>query len=178
MPACRKAFRIGRMRRALALIISVITLSALSFIPAGGATNKPGTSCAKVGAKATYKSQKVTCVKVGTKSRWQLSANAKSSPSTSKSASPSASPTASPSSSSTTKRYTMVDVQSHSSPSSCWTVVNGNVYDVTTWIDEHPGGPARIKGLCGRDGTDSFRGQHGSRVDSYLKVYLIGVLTR
>lgn len=169
MPGWRKAFRISVMRRAFALILSAITLSALSSIPADAASNEPGSACTKVGAKATYKSQKVACVKVGKKLRWQATVSVSTSPTPIRSASPSATPT--------TKKFTMADVQSHSSPSSCWTVVNGLVYDVTTWIDEHPGGPARIKGLCGRDGTDTFRGQHGSRVDSYLKVYLIGTLT-
>lgn len=56
--------------------------------------------------------------------------------------------------------YTMAQVQEHNSSSSCWTVINGDVYDVTDWIGQHPGGPARIEGLCGTDGTNQFEGQH------------------
>ncbi|PKQ32468.1 MAG: hypothetical protein CVT62_04030 [Actinobacteria bacterium HGW-Actinobacteria-2] len=57
----------------------------------------------------------------------------------------------------------MAQVQQHASATSCWTVVDGKVYDVTNWINQHPGGPQRIIGLCGTDGTAAFHGQHGSQ---------------
>ncbi|RYC55914.1 hypothetical protein CHU98_g10289, partial [Xylaria longipes] len=34
------------------------------------------------------------------------------------------------------------EIASHRSTSSCWIVVNGKVYDVTTYLNEHPGGAA------------------------------------
>ena len=55
----------------------------------------------------------------------------------------------------------MAQVRKHSDASSCWTVINGDVYDLTKWVNRHPGGPARILGLCGRDGTAAFRAEHG-----------------
>lgn len=36
--------------------------------------------------------------------------------------------------------FTMAQVQAHNSASSCYSVVNGSVYDLTNWIDRHPGG--------------------------------------
>ena len=54
----------------------------------------------------------------------------------------------------------MAVVNDHDNETSCWTVINDEVYDVTAWISQHPGGPARIKGLCGQDGTSQFTGQH------------------
>ncbi|WP_392467151.1 cytochrome b5 domain-containing protein [Arsenicicoccus cauae] len=58
------------------------------------------------------------------------------------------------------KTYTMAVVNDHDNETSCWTVINDQVYDVTSWIGQHPGGPERIKGLCGQDGTAQFTGQH------------------
>jgi cytochrome b involved in lipid metabolism len=59
---------------------------------------------------------------------------------------------------------------------SCWTVINGNVYDLTDWISSHPGGASRILGLCGIDGTSQFEGQHGgsASVGSTLEMYRLG----
>ena len=57
--------------------------------------------------------------------------------------------------------YTMADVSTHASTASCWTVVNNTVYDVTKWILRHPGGTRAIAGMCGKDATAAFTGQHG-----------------
>lgn len=76
--------------------------------------------------------------------------------------------------------YTMAQVETHASGSSCWTVVNGNVYDVTAWISKHPGGRGAIMGMCGRDASAAFDGQHGGqrRPEAELANYKIGVLAR
>ena len=74
--------------------------------------------------------------------------------------------------------YTMAQVQQHASATSCWTVVNGGVFDLTSWITQHPGGEAVIKGLCGIDGTKAFVAQHGSlgKAVNQLKQFKIGTL--
>jgi len=79
-----------------------------------------------------------------------------------------------------TGSYTMADVQKHNSGSSCWTAINGNVYDVTNWINQHPGGPDAILSLCGTDGSSAFNGQHGGqgRPESELATFKIGTLTQ
>src|SRR4051812_33182532 len=55
--------------------------------------------------------------------------------------------------------YTLADVSKHKDASSCWTAINGGVYDVTSWIDQHPGGRDAILSLCGKDGSSAFNGQ-------------------
>lgn len=74
--------------------------------------------------------------------------------------------------------YTLTDVAAHSSAQSCWTTINGNVYDVTSWISQHPGGAEAILSLCGHDGSAAFNGQHGGqrRPASELAGFKIGVL--
>lgn len=57
----------------------------------------------------------------------------------------------------------MVDVVKHNKSSDCWTVVNGGVYNVTSWINEHPGGASAIISMCGVDGSSAFDDQHGGQ---------------
>ena len=88
-----------------------------------------------------------------------------------------AAPAAPPASAASTT-YTMADVKKHADENSCWTIVDGKVYDVTSWIGQHPGGPDRIKALCGNDATGAFNGQHGNDTTpkNRLASFQIGVL--
>lgn len=76
--------------------------------------------------------------------------------------------------------YTMADVIKHADKTSCWTAINGSVYDVTSWIDQHPGGPEAIEYLCGKDGSSAFNDQHGGqrRPAQELASFLIGTLAQ
>jgi len=76
-----------------------------------------------------------------------------------------------------TRLYSMNEVVMHSTATSCWSVINGNVYDLTNWITNHPGGTNAILSLCGKDGTASFTGKHAGDLnpEAELKNYLIGV---
>ncbi len=76
------------------------------------------------------------------------------------------------------KSYTMAEVATHNSASSCWTVVSGKVYDVTSFTSRHPGGAEKIEALCGKDGTSQFMDQHSgdSRPERTLANLSIGVL--
>jgi cytochrome b involved in lipid metabolism len=78
------------------------------------------------------------------------------------------------------RTYTLGEVAVHNSASSCWTTINGGVYDVTNWINQHPGGSQAILSLCGKDGSVAFNGQHGGqpRPASELATFKIGTLSR
>jgi cytochrome b involved in lipid metabolism len=58
------------------------------------------------------------------------------------------------------KGFTMAQVAEHKDATSCWSAVSGTVYDLTSWISEHPGGERQILGICGKDGTSAFNRQH------------------
>ncbi len=79
-----------------------------------------------------------------------------------------------------TKTYTLADVSKHNNPSDCWTTVNGKVYDVTKWINKHPGGAKEIIPMCGVDGSVRYNGQHGGqkRPANELETFLIGDLIK
>ncbi|MEK7098457.1 MAG: cytochrome b5-like heme/steroid binding domain-containing protein [Patescibacteria group bacterium] len=57
--------------------------------------------------------------------------------------------------------YTLADISGHKDRSSCWSTINGGVYDLTSWIPKHPGGEQAILQLCGTDGSAKFNRQHG-----------------
>lgn len=74
--------------------------------------------------------------------------------------------------------FTLAQVATHNSRSSCYTVVSGTVYDVTEWISKHPGGQFAILSMCGKDATAAFKNQHGgqTRPESELASFKIGTL--
>jgi cytochrome b involved in lipid metabolism len=76
--------------------------------------------------------------------------------------------------------YTLIEVSKHKDGSSCWSVVNGKVYDLTAWINQHPGGPSRILSICGIDGSSAFNIQHEgqSRPANELAGFYIGDLLK
>lgn len=60
-----------------------------------------------------------------------------------------------------TQTYTASEVATHNTSSSCWSIINSKVYDLTSYISRHPGGSSNITRICGEDGTSAFMGQHG-----------------
>lgn len=76
--------------------------------------------------------------------------------------------------------YTLAQVATHKDATSCWSIVNGNVYDLTSWITKHPGGRGSILGICGKDGASAFQGQHGSNMNAKqtLETFKIGTLKK
>lgn len=54
------------------------------------------------------------------------------------------------------KVITWMELKSHSSKESCWTVIENNVYDVTQYLGEHPGGEDILIKFGGKDSTFEF----------------------
>ncbi|TSC55022.1 MAG: nitrate reductase [Parcubacteria group bacterium LiPW_30] len=78
------------------------------------------------------------------------------------------------------KTYTLADFSTHNSKESCWSVINGKVYDLTPWVSKHPGGESAILSICGKDGTDNFLGKHegDEKPEAKLATFYIGVLAQ
>ncbi len=47
----------------------------------------------------------------------------------------------------------------HNRPNDLYIVIRGVVYDVTNFLDFHPGGPKVLLQFAGIDGTTSFEGK-------------------
>jgi cytochrome b involved in lipid metabolism len=75
---------------------------------------------------------------------------------------------------------TIETVKQHNSDKSCWTIIDGYVYDLTKWITSHPGGEGVIRSLCGKDGTASYKSQHANqrKPEQRLESYLLGPLSK
>ncbi|KZV88556.1 hypothetical protein EXIGLDRAFT_563744, partial [Exidia glandulosa HHB12029] len=60
-------------------------------------------------------------------------------------------------------------VAKHNSRESCWVVIAGRVYDVTQFLDEHPGGASVILKYAGRDATAEYEELHApGTLDEHL----------
>ena len=79
------------------------------------------------------------------------------------------------------RSITQEEVAKHSTASDCWMAIEGNVYDVTSFIPNHPGGQAIALG-CGKDATALFNSRpnngtsHSNRARDILSGMQIGVL--
>ena len=95
-------------------------------------------------------------------------------------AAPAPTVTPTPTATATPAGYTMEQVKANNSSSKCWSAINDKVYDLTNWINSHPGGAGAITSLCGKDGTSSFNGRHGGSGEpaSRLASYLLGPLAK
>jgi cytochrome b involved in lipid metabolism len=81
---------------------------------------------------------------------------------------------------SATSSFTLADVAKHNKPSDCWLAIRGAVYNVTNYVDLHPGGADLILMYCGKDATQAYNTQggrgrgHSSRADAQLANYKLG----
>ena len=178
----KESLMIRNLKILIALVIFSLTLltpwqSATAVVP------KTGASCAKIGQVLDYQGKRFTCIKSGSKRVWSkgsaipTAARPTSTPTASPTPAASKTPS-SPSPTSTTREYTLAEVQTHNTVSNCWSVINGDVYNLTTWIGSHPGGAAAITQLCGTDGTRAFNNQHEGegKVMRQLGLFNIGRL--
>nr|ODN93938.1 L-mandelate dehydrogenase [Cryptococcus depauperatus CBS 7841] len=60
------------------------------------------------------------------------------------------------------KLISFEEVQKHNKPDDCWVVIDGKIYDVTEFLENHPGGPEIIIANAGKDATQIFKPVHPS----------------
>lgn len=75
------------------------------------------------------------------------------------------------------KVFSLMEVSLHTDMSSCWIVIRDKVYDVTNFLDEHPGGREIILEHAGMDATTVFQDiSHSIEAQKILSKYQIGEL--
>lgn len=73
------------------------------------------------------------------------------------------------------KVYSVEDVAKHNTVDDIWVVYNGLVYDVSRFIDEHPGGEEVLADVAGTDATADFDDiGHSDDAHEILRGLLIG----
>lgn len=74
------------------------------------------------------------------------------------------------------KVLTREEVSRHSTEGDLWIIIDTVVYDMSRFIDMHPGGAFPILEYAGKDATDAFYGLHKQEVlDKYAR-YRIGTI--
>ena len=72
-------------------------------------------------------------------------------------------------------KYTRDEVSMHYDEGDCWIIIAGKVYDVSLFLDEHPGGIEVIMEYAGLDATSDFEDlPHPPEAYDMIKTYLIG----
>jgi fatty acid desaturase len=74
-----------------------------------------------------------------------------------------------------TRTFTWPEISRHNKKADCWIVIDGNVYDVTSWIDRHPGGNV-ISSLAGEDVSALFHSSHFRDVGHVMRRFHIGAV--
>jgi len=86
------------------------------------------------------------------------------------------------------KTFSTAEVSNHNQSNDCWTIIRGNVYDLTSFIARHPGGDEILR-ACGTDATTLFESRtsesgetigsgtpHSASAQSQLESLKIGTL--
>mmetsp|Transcript_19309 Transcript_19309/g.26972 ORF Transcript_19309/g.26972 Transcript_19309/m.26972 type:complete len:135 (+) Transcript_19309:124-528(+) len=75
------------------------------------------------------------------------------------------------------KIYTADDVKNHNKKDDIWFIVHGKVYNLTKYLDEHPGGVEIMEENAGKDVSDQFEEFfHSTDAREILKKHEVGVL--
>ncbi|XP_076147206.1 cytochrome b5 isoform X3 [Alosa pseudoharengus] len=73
--------------------------------------------------------------------------------------------------------YRLTDVEQRNSFKSTWIIINHNIYDVTTFLEEHPGGEEVLREQGGGDATESFEDVgHSTDAREMAKSMIVGQL--
>ncbi|XP_008791612.1 cytochrome b5 [Phoenix dactylifera] len=73
------------------------------------------------------------------------------------------------------KTYHFDEVAKHNVTKDCWVVISGKVFDVTPFMDEHPGGDEVLLAVTGKDATDDFEDVgHSTSAKEMMSKYCIG----
>jgi len=75
-----------------------------------------------------------------------------------------------------TTKYSKEEIAKHCTNGDCWLIIEGKVYDVSSYMEDHPGGyDIMLENAGGKDATDEYGyADHSKRAKSMLADYYIG----
>ncbi|KAI1749865.1 hypothetical protein F4782DRAFT_511178 [Xylaria castorea] len=73
--------------------------------------------------------------------------------------------------------YTAKEVAAHNTPADAWMVIHGQVYNVTNYLQDHPGGAEVLIDVAGRDASEDFdNAGHSEDASEIMASYHVGKL--
>ncbi|KAE9605762.1 hypothetical protein Lal_00025194 [Lupinus albus] len=72
------------------------------------------------------------------------------------------------------KVYTFEEVSKHNDKNDCWIIVHGKVYDITSFLDDHPGGVEPLLMATEKDASNDFEdiGHSDSAIEDMQNYYV------
>ncbi|XP_036952190.1 cytochrome b5 [Acanthopagrus latus] len=75
------------------------------------------------------------------------------------------------------KYYTLEEIRVHNMCNDTWLIIHDKIYDITRFLEEHPGGEEVLLEQAGADATESFEDVgHSTDAREMLQQYFIGEL--
>eukprot|EP00977_Amphora_coffeiformis_P022572 scaffold11051_cov165-Amphora_coffeaeformis.AAC.1 len=71
-------------------------------------------------------------------------------------------------------QVTYASMALHDVPEDCWMEIHGNVYDLTEYAPDHPGGPEYVTDYCGMEATSAFDMEHSTSLLGLIRQYNLG----
>ncbi|NBH31934.1 cytochrome b5 domain-containing protein [Staphylococcus warneri] len=73
------------------------------------------------------------------------------------------------------KTHLFEEVANHNKTQDCWLIISGKVYDVTPFMEDHPGGDEVLLSATGKDATNDFEDVgHSDSAREMMDKYYIG----
>ncbi|KKP37373.1 MAG: NADH-cytochrome b5 [Candidatus Peregrinibacteria bacterium GW2011_GWF2_33_10] len=77
-----------------------------------------------------------------------------------------------------TSFLTKKEIARHSTENDCYLIVNDKVYDVTSYINKHPGGKNNIIKYCGQESSKIFAAIHSNFAWNLLNQFYVADLKK
>lgn len=75
------------------------------------------------------------------------------------------------------KTYSLAEIKAHNTNKSTWIVIHNNIYDVTEFLNEHPGGEEVLIEQAGKEATEAFEDVgHSTDAREMMKKFKVGEL--
>jgi len=75
-----------------------------------------------------------------------------------------------------TPTFTTAEVSTHNTAADCYLIISNKVYNVSSYLNKHPGGVQNITNVCGKEASSVFTQIHSNRAWDLLGAYYIGIL--